>query len=134
MKREDKENIDRIRARLFDLIGAEFESDAAFERAMGLPDKTVNNWRRERSASFMKMLPALADLFRLPLGEFLDLPLPHDGAELSEEEWHLLRLFRRARTLPKARRAALAQTLETVIRLYLPDSKIREYLPGAGEV
>ena len=39
--------------------------------------------------------------------------------ELSDEELRLLRLYRKARTLPKERRAALTATLESVISLYL---------------
>ena len=38
------ENNEKIKQRILSLIDAEFESDAAFERAMGLSDKTVNNW------------------------------------------------------------------------------------------
>ena len=51
-----RENNERIRERVLSLIDSEFESDAAFEREMELPEKTVNNWRRGRSASFMKIL------------------------------------------------------------------------------
>ena len=54
------ENTERIREKVLVLIESQFESDAAFERALSLPEKTVNNWRRGRSASFMKMLPKLS--------------------------------------------------------------------------
>ncbi len=43
-----QDNTERIRARILALIEAEFESDAAFERAMGLGDKTVNTREGER--------------------------------------------------------------------------------------
>ena len=56
------ENAERIRERILSLIDSEFESDAAFERVLGLNEKTVNNWRRGRSASYMKMLPRLSGL------------------------------------------------------------------------
>ncbi len=120
------ENCETIRERLLLLIAAEYESDAAFERACGLAEKTVNNWRRGRSASFMKMLPLLAEKFHMPVSEFLDLPLGKSGSELSDEEWKLLRLYRKTRTLPKERRAALAATLESVITLYLSDGTARK--------
>ena len=113
------ENAENIRRRIFSLIDVEYESDAAFERAMGLPDKTVSNWRRGRSNSFMKMLPALSEAFRVNVGELLDLPIRTDTSELSEEEIHLLHLYRKSRTLPRALRASLAETLESVIRLYI---------------
>ena len=49
-------NTENIRARVLSLIESGFESDAAFERALELPQKTVNNWRRGLSSSFMKNL------------------------------------------------------------------------------
>ena len=41
-----KENTEAIREKILSLVESEFESDAAFEREMGLSEKTVNNWRR----------------------------------------------------------------------------------------
>ena len=93
------ENSERIRARILSLIDAEFESDAAFERAMNLPDKTVSNWRRGRSSSYMNILPVLSERFRVNVGELLDIPLRKDTSELSEEELHLLHLYRKSRTM-----------------------------------
>ena len=100
-------------------IDTEFESDAAFERAMGLRDKTVNNWRRGRSASYMKMLPTLSERFSVNVGELLDIPLRKDTSELSEDELHLLHLYRRSRTMPPNMRAALRDTMENLISLYI---------------
>ena len=114
-----QDNTERIRSRILTLIEAEFESDAAFERAVGLADKTVNNWRRARSSSFMKMLPKLAEEFKVSIGELMDMPLRRDTSELSEEELHLLKLFRRSRTMPESMRSALRDTLEATINLYL---------------
>lgn len=108
-----------VRERIFSLIASEYESDAAFERALGLKDKTVNNWRRGKSASYMKMLPRLSEVFRVSVSDLLDMPMHADRVELSEAELHLLHLYRRSRVLPKAQREALAQTLESVIKLYL---------------
>ena len=119
MKTEAQEN---IRERILSLIDAEFESDAAFERALGLADKTVNNWRRGRSCSYMKMLPVLSDVFKVNVGELLNMPLRSDTSELSEEELHLLHLYRKSRTMPPKLRAALRETLENVINLYIKSS------------
>lgn len=113
------ENTEKIRERVLSLIEAEFESDAAFERAMGLKEKTVNNWRRMRSASFMKMLPQLSERFGVNIGELLSIPLRRDTSELSEEELHLLHLYRRSRVLPQKMRTALRETLEQTIQLYI---------------
>lgn len=111
------------REMLLSLIEAEYESDAAFERAIGLPEKTVNNWRRGRSASFMKMLPLLSERFHVQVGALMDMPLRGEAAELSEEELHLLHLYRKSRTLPKEMRAALAETVESTIRLYIKSAE-----------
>lgn len=116
MKKEDAQN---VRERILSLIDSEFESDAAFERALGLPEKTVNNWRRGRSSSFMKMLPRLSEEFRVNVGELLDIPLRNDTSELSEEELHLLHLYRKSRTLPVKLREALRENLEATITLYI---------------
>ena len=113
------ENNEKIRQRILSLIDTEFESDAAFERAMGLRDKTVNNWRRGRSASYMKMLPTLSERFSVNVGELLDIPLRKDTSELSEDELHLLHLYRRSRTMPPKMRAALRETMESLITLYI---------------
>lgn len=117
--KHDKDNTERIRARVLSLIEAGYESDAAFERALGIPDKTVNNWRRGRSASFMRMLPELSTRFGVNIGELMDIPLRHDTSELSEEELHLLHLYRRSRTMPEKMRSALRETLEQTITLYI---------------
>ena len=115
--RED--NVERIRARILTLIESEFESDAAFERAMGLADKTVNNWRRARSSSFMKILPRLSEEFKVNIGELMDMPLRRDTSELSEEELHILKLYRKSRSMPESMRSALRSTLESTINLYI---------------
>ena len=115
----NKETAENIRERILSLIDSEFESDAAFERALGLSEKTVNNWRRGRSSSYMKMLPRLSDEFRVNVGELLDMPLRNDTSELSEDELHLLHLYRKSRTMPPKLRTALRETLETTINLYI---------------
>ena len=122
-----QDNTERIRARILTLIESEFESDAAFERAVGLADKTVNNWRRARSSSFMKMLPRLAEEFKVNIGELMDMPLRRDTSELSEEELQLLKLYRRSRAMPEAMRRALKETIETTINLYIESySEVKE--------
>ena len=115
----ENERTESTRARILSLISSEFESDAAFERAMGLAPKTVNNWRRGLSASCMKMLPALSEKFRVNVGELLEIPLKRDTSELSEDELSLLLLYRRSRLLPPHLREALSKTLESVITLYI---------------
>ena len=116
MKRAD---MTYTKERVLALIENEYESDAAFEREMGLPPKTVNNWRRGRSSSFMRMLPRFAEDFDISLGELLDVPIQKDTSELSDAELHLLLLYRRSRILPESMRTALRETLESTINLYI---------------
>lgn len=110
---------ERIRERVLSLIDSEFESDAAFEREMELSEKTVSNWRRGRSASFMRILPALSSRFGVNAGELLDIPISGDSSELSEEELELLALYRKSHVLPKKMRRALKETLEATINMYI---------------
>lgn len=121
-----KQGSDEVGVKIFALIESEYESDAAFEREMGLPPKTVNNWRRGRSSSYMKMLPALAEGFEVSVGELLDVPIGHDSSELSDDEIELLSLYRKSGVLSAKQKIALRKTLESVINLYLdsaPDKK-----------
>ena len=53
---------ERIREKVLRLIDLKYESDVAFERAADLPPKTVSNWRRGRSTSYMKQLAKIAPL------------------------------------------------------------------------
>ena len=114
-----KADNERIRQRILTLIDTEFSSDAEFERRLGLPEKTVNNWRRGRSSSYMKILNLLSEEFKVNVGELLDIPLKRDTSELSDEEMHLLNLYRKSRTLPEKMRHALRETLEMTINLYI---------------
>ena len=113
------ETIKETRDKVLSLIESEFESDAAFEREMGLPSKTVNNWRRERSSSFMRMLPKLADGFEVSVSELLSMPITRDTSELSDDEVELLSLYRKCAVLSPKQRISLSKTLESVINLYL---------------
>ena len=113
------ETIKQTREKVLSLIESEYESDAAFEREMGLQSKTVNNWRRERSSSFMKMLPKLADGFEVSVGELLSMPITKDTSELSDDEVELLSLYRKCAVLSPKQKIALVKTLESVINLYL---------------
>lgn len=112
-------NSAQVLEKIISLIESEFESDAAFERSVGLADKTVSNWRRGRSASYMKMLPRLSEIFKVNIGELLGIPLTKDTSELSDEELKLLYLYRKTRTMPVKMRTALRETLENTIKLYL---------------
>ena len=120
-----KDNTEKIRERVLSLIDAEYESDAAFERALDLAPKTVNNWRRGRSASFIKILPKIAKLFSVGVGSLMDIPVGKDSSELSDDEVALLALYRKSGTLPPKMRAALNETLEATINMYIGAVEIK---------
>ena len=105
---------------VFSLIEMRYGSDAAFERAANLPPKTVNNWRRGRSSSYMKMLPELASLFNISVQELLRTDENDEGGlRLSAEEQELLTLFRATDSLSVEERAALTETIRNTIDLYI---------------
>ena len=105
---------------IFSMIEMRYGSDAAFERAANLPPKTVNNWRRGRSSSYMKMLPELATLFGVSVRDLLHTEEGETGApHLTAEEQELLTLFRATGGLSDKERAALTETIRNTIDLYL---------------
>lgn len=113
------ESVMRTGEILFSLIELRFGKDAAFERAANLPPKTVNNWRRGRSASFMKMLPELAALLGVSVRDLLAAEEGEGAPALTAEEQELLTLYRATGSLSERERAALTETIRNTIDLYL---------------
>ncbi len=111
-----QENVIRTGEIIFSLIELRFGSDAAFERAANLPPKTVNNWRRRRSSSYMKLLPELAELFEVSVHDLLG---EESAPVLSEPEQELLTMFRAASGLSEREKVALTETIRNTIDLYL---------------
>lgn len=100
---------------LFHLIEMHFSSDAAFERAAGLPPKTVSNWRRGRSATYMKRLPELAAILGVTPHDLL----ADDERGEDSEESRLWQSIRRAKSLPPEERSRLYHALQGVISVAL---------------
>ena len=113
------ENAGKIRERILSLVDSEFESDVAFEKLLGLAPKTVNNWRRGLSASYMKILPRLSEELKVNVSELLDMPISGESSELSDDEVRILTLYRKSRTLPQNMRTSLSESIESIINLYL---------------
>ena len=67
----------------------------------------------------MKILPKLSERFRVNVGELLDMPIIGESSELSEDEVHILTLYRKSRTLPVKLRQSLSESIESIINLYL---------------
>ena len=100
---------------IINLIEEKFESDAHFERELGLKAKTVNNWKRGSSCSFYKMLPEIAALLDVT-PNFL---LGFEERECESDEVELLSVFRKAHNLSPAERRIIITTLKNIINLKL---------------
>ena len=114
-----KDDLEKTRARVISMIERDFASDAAFERAASLPKKTVNNWRRGLSSSFMKMLPTLADLFGIAAQELIDTEGRVRHAVLTDDEEKLLSLYRSTEGLSRKTRSELLLAFENMTTLSL---------------
>lgn len=113
------EIVEKLRVRVLSLVEQEYTSDADFERELGLKDKTVSNWRRGLSASFVKLAPEVAEAFGLTLSELMDIAPSRDAYDLSDDEVRLLTLFRKTSALQKEQRKALLDSIESLTILYL---------------
>ncbi len=101
---------------IFRLIPDRYPSDAAFERAASLPPKTVSNWRRGRSATYMKMLPRLEILLGEEFSGILhDTPVSGNG--LTRDEERLLRAWRATADLSPEARKSLYNTVLNILKL-----------------
>ena len=98
---------------IINLIEEKYESDAVFERALGVPPKTVNNWKRGTSASFYKMLPEIAHALDVTPNYLLGF----EERVLESEETELISHYRKAKNLSDADRHILLSTIKNVINL-----------------
>ncbi len=98
------------------LIPQKYASDAAFERAAGLAPKTVSNWRRGRSATYMKMLPRLEALLGDELRDLIRDENEHTEG-LTREEERLLRAWRATEDMAPTARKALYNMVINMMKL-----------------
>ena len=66
---------------ILDLIKINYSSDVAFEEAAGLKRKTVDNWKRGLSKSYLKMIPKLCELFNVKPDYILGIEIPDATSE-----------------------------------------------------
>lgn len=114
----EKGKHDPAREELLRLIAERFGSDAAFERAAGLAPRTVSNWRRGRSASYLKLLPQLGELLGTRPSDLFILGEEGDAGEAA-----LVRAWRETAHLPPQRRKRIADAVSALIRLYAEEGK-----------
>ncbi len=110
-----------VGAAVVSLIPQKYPSDAAFERAAGLPPKTVSNWRRGRSATYMKMLPQLEALLGDELRDLIR-DEEGEGDGLTREEARLLRAWRATADMTPTARKSLYTMLMNMMKLSLGGS------------
>lgn len=110
---------DHIGAQLLAVMEQKGISDAALERDLGLTPKTVSNWRRGRSHSYMRYLTEVCDYLGISSGSLLSTAERGESLSLSEEETELLLSYRRVAHLKSSRRRALRETFSALVELYL---------------
>ena len=65
--------------RVIGLISEKYPSDAAFEREIGIPQRTVADWKRRKSKSYLKMIPQLCEALNVTTDYLLGRVDEHDG-------------------------------------------------------
>ncbi len=104
---------------LFRLIDATYPSDAAFERVANLPPKTVSNWRRGRSSTYLKMLPTLAELLGVSTTDLVEShPVVHGTAE--EKFWDAMHAVG---ALDEEKKEMLYRTLTAVVKVATEETR-----------
>ncbi len=104
----------KVLDRILELAYLKFKGDADFEAALGVPAKTVGNWKRGSSSSFYKMLPQICDLLGTTPNHLLD----YSTAEYGGEEMELVIAYRtKVSGLPSAERHAVVKAVKAVISL-----------------
>lgn len=106
--------------RLSELIAKRYPSDYAFEAEFGLPQKKVNDWKRGKSKTYLKMLPELAQHFGVSSSYLLcetDDPNPQGlDIDTSDLSWAI---YKDSRELSEADK----QELLAIIQLKLERNK-----------
>jgi len=113
---------DLILAKILSLLSEQQSPDTELERALGLSAKTVSNWRRGISHSYLRRLPEIAAF----LGVSPSVLEGTDGdgetaPTLTADELALLSRYREACRSSPARRRALFEALDRVLVLFLED-------------
>lgn len=73
-------------ARILELNSMRGSTDSTLERDLGLPPKTISNWKRQNSNACLKILPKLADYFDVSVDYLLgrtDDPSPYPNQNLN---------------------------------------------------
>ncbi len=103
---------------ILSLIKTTFKSDASFEAAADLKPKTVDSWKRGKSASYLKMLPKLSELFGVTTDYLLgNEQKKKPSAEAKSFSRETMELTDQIEKLTPSNRAKLSE----LVRLFLAD-------------
>ena len=90
--------------RLFALVDEKYDEQKAFAAVIGVDPNLPSRWRNRKSQSYQKYLPQIAEALGTTTEYLLtgegpkkkSAPAVSDSATISEEEYVLLRAYRRA--------------------------------------
>jgi|GEM_PF-4735397 len=110
--------------RLLNLIKAKYKSDAEFERDIGLKEKTVDSWRRNKSESYYKKMSEISNLFKVSSDYLLGLSddpvninnLKNRRIKMNNKIWDALKEFfvEVGKILPKGNIGIVFDTQEEI--------------------
>ena len=96
------------------LIKRDFQSDVAFEKSLGLKPKTVSNWKRGLSTSYLKMIPQLCETFNVSTDYLLGRAVP-TAAELQQSvSPEVIEMLEKIKDLSPEKRAQVRGYLDSL--------------------
>lgn len=109
------ETLDKILA----LIGTKYPSDAAFESKHGLKPKTVYEWKRKRSKSYMDIVVQIATDFNVTTDYLLGVEVGNRQENAPERDDKLRLIARRITEIPEKDREKVLAIFEATLDTFL---------------
>jgi len=105
-----------VLARIMKLKDAMGMQDRGLERALGLRMRTIDTWKRGLSHSYMKHIPAIAEVFAVSTGYIL-------GVKDQDVSPEIQILARKADTIPESDRKRILNLLNQTMDTFLESMK-----------
>lgn len=96
--------------RILSLIGQKYGTDKAFEDDIGIPNRTVNDWKRGKSKSYLKLLPKIANTFNVTVDYLLG--TEQKESPLSDIDSRLIEIYKLLTDDGKAKLIEQAELLQ----------------------
>ncbi len=111
---ENKNNYEQVLQRICDLLKEKNLQQKDLCDSLNLSNKSFTEWKANRSTSYMKKLPQIADYFGVSVGYLLGTETKKDLDEnsLTEDEACLIDLFRR---VPEDKQEFLMQMIRLAL-------------------